>query len=134
MKDLFSNFEISFANSIRGALGVLEFRDLPFEAKRIYWISDVPTGAIRGQHAHKSLSQLLILLSGGFKLILDDGQERQELELSEAGGAILLQPGLWREIFEFDEGTVALVVCDQEYDESDYIREYSEFIVWKNAK
>jgi hypothetical protein len=134
VKDLFSNFDISFANSIKGALGVLEFRDLPFEAKRIYWISEVPTGAIRGQHAHKSLRQLLVLLSGGFKIILDNGQERQEVKLIEPGGAILLHPGLWREILDFDEGTVALIVCDQEYDESDYIREYSEFIAWKNDK
>ena len=134
MKDLFANFDLCYSNSTKGALGVLEFRDLPFEAKRIYWISHVPSGAIRGLHAHKSLSQLLILVSGGLKIILDNGQERQEIKLSGAGDAILLQPGLWREIFDFDEGTVALIVCDQDYDESDYIREYSDFIAWKNDK
>ena len=134
MKDLYSNFDISFASTAKGALGVLEFRELPFEVKRIYWLSDVPPGAIRGLHAHKSLSQLLILLSGELKIILDDGQERQEIELNKASTAILIRPGLWREILDFDENTIALIVCDQEYDESDYIREYAEFIAWKNDK
>lgn len=114
-----------------GALGVVE-RDFPFPfpIRRTYFIYDVPTGAVRGSHAHKALNQLILPLSGSFKVTLDDGHTSEEFTLDSPAFGLVVPPGYWRTLSRFSSGAVALVFASEEYDESDYIRDYDEFRDW----
>ncbi len=112
----------------RGNLTVAEqATDVPFEIKRAYWIYDVPGGESRGGHAHKSLKQLLIPVSGSFKVVLDNGLEKKEVLLNHPWEGLLLVPGVWRSLEDFSSGAVCMCLASEHYDESEYIRDYDEF-------
>lgn len=114
-----------------GKLGVVEGKKpVPFQLKRIYFIYDVPTSAERGAHAHKELSQFFIALNGSFTLTLDSGNVKEQVKLSTPSEGVLIGPGLWRELSDFSEGAVCLVLASHEYSEEDYIRNYEEFEAW----
>lgn len=114
-----------------GSIGVVEGSTLlPFEIKRFYFICDVPAGAIRGSHAHKKLHQLVIAVSGSVEVELDDGSSTQTFALAGPQVALQVPPGYWRTLREFQPGTVVAVLASSEYDESDYIREYDDFVAW----
>ena len=118
------NFEPS------GTLGVLEFSAINFEPQRIYWLSNIPAGESRGKHAHKSLNQLFVLLQGTARVEIYRGRQIQVYELSEQGQGLALTPGLWRNIVNCSDDMVLLVICDQPYDERDYIRSFEEYVNW----
>lgn len=101
---------------------------VPFEIARIYYLYDVPGGASRGGHAHRSLQQLLIAMSGSFEVLLDDGEEKRAVTLNRSYNGLLLTPMIWRELVNFSSGSVCMVVASDVYDEADYFREYDEFI------
>ena len=105
-----------------------ETAPLPFEIRRAYWTYDVPSGEWRGGHAHKKLKQLILAVAGCFTLTLDDGREKREILLKHPYQAVLVEEGIWREIHDFSAGAVCLVLASVEYDEEDYIRDYSEFL------
>lgn len=113
-----------------GRLGIVEFESLDFVPKRIYWLSDIPNGCIRGRHAHKTLKQLFILMRGSICVEIYRGSEKTTYELTKPGESLELQPGLWRNIFDASPETVLLVVCDQPFSESDYIRDFDDYITW----
>ena len=116
-----------------GSIGVVEGRDLlPFAVKRFYFIRDVPLGATRGSHAHKSLHQLVIAVSGSVTVELDDATTTQSFELSGPDGGLHVPPGYWRTLSDFAPDSVVAVLASSEYSEHDYIREYESFLVWKN--
>lgn len=104
----------------------------PFDIKRVYYLYDVPGGSERGGHAHKNLYQLIVAASGSFDVILDDGTNRKIVELKRPYYGLMVVPGIWREIVNFSSGAICLVLASEKYDEFDYIREYTEFIKWKN--
>lgn len=112
------------------SLGVLEFKHLPFEPKRAYWLSDFKAGRSRGNHAHKSLNQVMILLQGSLDLIIYNGTMRQEFQLNMESDYVLVPPGHWREMKNASNGTVLLVLADSDYDERDYIRSWLEYLDW----
>ncbi|WP_396178657.1 sugar 3,4-ketoisomerase [Flavobacterium sp.] len=112
----------------RGNLSVIENDVLPFEMKRVYYLYDVPSGAERGGHAHKNLKQFLVALSGSFDVILNNGKESQKVTLNKPFEGLLINPGIWRELNNFSSGSVCLVIASAVFDESDYIREYAEFL------
>ena len=85
-------------------------------------------GAVRGGHAHRSLQQLLVPLSGSFDVLLDDGAEKRTIHLNRPWTGILLTPMIWRELVHFSSGSVCMVLASAHYDESDYFREYDDFI------
>lgn len=116
----------------RGNLSVIELDILPFEMKRVYYLYDVPSGAERGGHAHKSLRQFLIALSGSFDVILNDGNEKQTVTLNKPFKGLLINPGIWRELNNFSSGSVCLVIASAVFDEGDYIRAFEEFKKYKN--
>ena len=117
----------------QGDLSVVEnLQDVPFEIRRVYYLYDVPGGACRGGHAHKKLFQLIIAASGSFNVVLDDGSERQRITLSQPYQALLVVPGIWRELDGFSSGSICLVLASEKYDEEDYIRNYQEFLRWKS--
>lgn len=116
------------ADKTRGNLTVAEQAiDVPFEIKRAYWIYDVPGGESRGGHAHKALRQLLIPVSGSFKVVLDNGVEKKEVLLNHPWEGLLIVPGIWRTLEDFSSGSVCMCLASDHYDESEYIRDYGEF-------
>ena len=117
---------------IRGS-GNLRFleaeRDFPFQIKRMYYTHSENAGMHRGFHAHKTLKQVLICLYGRIKIMLDDGTEKAELVLDDPAKGLLLNGELiWREIIWLEDNSVLCVLASDYYDESDYIRDYDEFL------
>jgi len=102
--------------------------NIPFEIERIYYLYDVPGGAERGGHAHKNLRQLIVSASGSFDVILDDGIDKKQITLNRPYSGLLIVPGIWRELSNFSSGAVCLVLASLRYDESDYIRDYGDFL------
>jgi hypothetical protein len=116
-------------NDPRGNLTFIEGgRHVPFEIKRVYYLYDVPGGAERGGHAHKSLQELIIALSGSFDVILDDGKQKQRFHLNRSYYGMYVYPMIWRELDNFSSASVCMVLASNLYDESDYYRNYEEFV------
>ena len=112
----------------RGDLSVVEaVKDIPFEVKRVFWNYNVPEGKSRGAHAHKRLRQLLIALNGSFTVKVDDGTEQRSFILDSPYMGLLVEPGEWSSEDYFSPGAICLVLCDDLYDEADYIRDYDEY-------
>lgn len=113
----------------RGNLTFIEGqRHLPYEIKRVYYVYDVPGGAERGGHAHRELHQLVIAISGSFDVILDDGREKKRFHLNRSYFGLYICPMIWRELDNFSSGAVCLVLASNYYDESDYFRDYNEYL------
>lgn len=118
----------------KGNISVVENRkDIPFDVKRTYYLYDVPGGESRGGHAHKELSQLIIAASGSFTVTLDDGRVKRSFTLNRPYQGLYVVPGIWRTLDDFSSGAVCLVLASHGYDAADYIREYEEFIRYKNG-
>ncbi len=115
----------------RGNLSVIENDCIPFEMKRVYYLYDVPSGAERGGHSHKEQKEFLIALSGSFDVILNDGTQQKTVALNKPFEGLLINPGIWRELNNFSSGSVCLVIASAVFDESDYIREFEDFLVYK---
>ena len=107
-------------------------KSIPFDVRRVYYLYDVPGGVERGGHAHRSLYQLIIAVSGSFSVTLDDGKLKRTVFLNRPNRGLLVVPGLWRTIEDFSSGAVCMVLASSEYDEDDYIRDYSSFLNLKN--
>jgi len=113
----------------RGNLTFIENgHHIPFEIKRVYYLYDVPGGATRAGHAHKTLHQFLIAMSGSFDVTLDDGYERTKFQLNRSYYGLYIPPMIWREIDNFSSGSVCLALASDFFDESDYYRDYEEFL------
>ena len=116
----------------RGNLSVVEGATIPFEIKRVYYIYDIPTNSYRGAHAHKEQLEFLLALSGSFDVVLDDGAEKKRFHLNDPKKGLLIPTGIWRELENFSSGSVCLVMASMPFDESDYIRDYQEFLSSKS--
>jgi len=104
-------------------------KNLPFEIKRVYFINKLENNeALRGKHAHKKLNQVIFCINGSFDLELDDGTVKQNFVMCEPNKGIILGPELWHEMKNFSKDCVILVFADDYYNESDYIRNYDDFI------
>lgn len=116
----------------KGNLSLVENLDtIPFNVKRIYYLYDVPGGESRGGHAHYNLKQLVIAASGSFSVTLDDGKNKQTFMLNRPYQALLIMPGIWRDLTNFSSGSVCLVLASEKYDATDYIRDYNDFLKYK---
>ncbi len=113
----------------RGNLTFIEGGNhIPFDIQRVYYLYDVPGGAERGGHAHKELHQLIIAMSGSFDVIIDDGKEKQRIHLNRSYNGLYVCPMIWRELDNFSSGSVCMVLASNQYDESDYYRDYAAFM------
>jgi hypothetical protein len=113
----------------RGNISVIEEnRQIPFTIKRVYYLYDVPSGESRGGHAHRKLEQLIVSTSGSFNIIIDNGKSRKKFHLNRPNIGLYIPPMNWRELENFSAGSVCLVLASEVFDESDYIRDYDEFI------
>lgn len=118
----------------RGTIAIVENEiDIGFEIKRVYWTFDIPSQAVRAGHAHRSLQQLYVAVSGSFEVQLDDGQRQSSVRLYRPDQGLLLVPGIWREISHFSSNACLLVMASALYDEADYIREHRDFLAEKAA-
>jgi dTDP-4-dehydrorhamnose 3,5-epimerase-like enzyme len=121
--------ELPVIHDRRGNLTFVEGdRHTPFEIRRVYYLYDVPGGATRAGHAHKTLRQLVIAVSGSFDVVLDDGRTREVVTLNRSYIGLYIPQLVWREIENFSSGSVCLVLASEHYDEDDYIHDYDEFV------
>lgn len=119
----------------KGNISVVENdKEIPFEVRRAYYLYDVPGGKSRGAHAHRELSQLIVAVSGSFTVTLDDGNVKRTFLLNRPYQGLYVVPGIWRTLDDFSSGAVCLVLASHLYDESDYIRDYNDFIEYKCLK
>ena len=117
----------------KGNLTVVENGEtLPFDVKRVYYLYDVPGGENRGAHAHKELSQLIIAASGSFTVTLDDGKCKRSFFLNRPYQGLYVKPGMWRDLEDFSSGAVCMVLASDVYLAEDYIRDYQEFLKFRN--
>lgn len=117
----------------RGQLVALEEnKEIPFNVKRIYYIFDTKEGVRRGFHAHRALEQILVCVSGSCKVKLDNGKESEIVKLSKPNEGIYVTNDMWREMYDFSSDAVLLVLASELYDESDYIRDYQQFLEYVN--
>lgn len=113
----------------RGSLVALEAEKIiPFAIKRIYYIFGTQPDVARGFHAHKALKQVTVCVSGKCRMLLDDGKNKESVWLDSPSKGILIDDLVWREMHDFSEDCVLLVLASAHYDETDYIRDYEEFL------
>lgn len=117
----------------KGNLSVVENgKTLPFDVKRVYYLYDVPGGESRGAHAHKDLEQFIVAASGSFKVTLDDGNCKRTFFLNRPYQGLYVKPGMWRDLDDFSSGAVCMVLASDVYLKEDYIRDYNEFLKFRN--
>ena len=115
----------------RGQLVALEEgKDIPFQIKRVYYMYDTAKGVTRGHHAHKKLEQILICIHGNCKIRLDNGYEKKVVPLEKPYEGLYVANSMWHEMYDFSDDAVLMVLASDVYDESDYIRNYDEFLAW----
>ncbi len=113
----------------RGGLVALEQNlNIPFEIKRVYYIFGTPENVRRGYHAHRNLEQVAVCVKGACSFLLDNGEEKVHCRLDSPTTGIHIGNKVWREIYDFTEDCVLIVLASELYDEADYIRDYDEFI------
>jgi len=116
-------------NDPRGNLTFVEGSNhVPFDIARVYHLYDVPGGAERGGHAHKELQEFIVAMSGSFDVILDDGDRKQTFHLNRSYLGLYVPPMIWRDLNNFSSGSVCMVLASNRYDESDYYRDYNDFL------
>lgn len=101
---------------------------IPFEIKRVFYTYNLPANSQRGGHAHHELEQIVIALSGNFSVRLDDGKNEEYISLCNPRKGLYLKKKIWIEMYNFSKGAVCMVLCSMPYDESDYMRDYNEFL------
>ena len=111
-----------------GNIAVIENEIIPFAIKRVYYLFDIPSSAVRGGHSHKNLQQVLIAISGSFDVVLHNGKEKQIVTLNKPDKGLLIKSNIWRELETFSSGAVCLVMASEVYDETDYIRDFDAFL------
>lgn len=113
----------------RGNLSFIEEdTHLPFKIQRTYWIYDVPGGEIRGSHAFKNTSEIIIALSGSFDVVLHNGDEEFRYNLNRSYYGVFIPNMYWRKLENFSTNSLALIIASTEYNENDYIRDFDEFV------
>lgn len=117
---------------LRGNLSVVEqFKQIPFEIRRVHWIYDVPGGVERGGHAYKNTEEFIVALSGSFDIEIDNGKVKTTYSLNRSYYGLYVPKGMWRTMINFSTNSLALVLSSTDYDEQDYIMNYEEFCRWR---
>jgi len=113
----------------RGELTCAEYkRQIPFEIKRVFFIADIPKGAGRAGHAHKTLEQVIIPIRGAFDVHLDDGHIQKSIHLNSNDLGLYICPMIWKRLDNFSTDAICLVLASDLYDATDYYEDYSDFI------
>ena len=123
-----------FSDPETATLASLEFSSLPFAPKRIYWIQDFTPQAVRGNHSHKELTQIFIMLSGQLTLEVFEGTKSNKYEISRLSPPLIVPPGTWRIMSNASADALLFVLADRPYEEKDYIRDWNEYLNWYSGK
>lgn len=124
-----SIIELPKISDPRGSLTFVEnSQHIPFDIKRVYYLYDVPGGSARGSHAHKSLHQFIVAMSGSFDVELNDGKSKRRFHLNRSHYGLYVCPMMWRLLDNFSSGAVCMVLASDIYSESDYFRDYEAFL------
>jgi len=114
----------------RGSLISLEqHKNIPFDVQRVYYIFDTQKGVSRGFHAHRSLEQVVVCVKGSCRFILDNGEIKEELILNSPKQGLYIGHNVWREMHDFSEDCLLIVLASNHYQEDDYIRNYNDFLL-----
>lgn len=116
----------------RGNLSFIEKKHIPFEIKRVYWIYDVPGGEVRGGHAFKEQKEIIVALSGSLDILVDDGINKEVITLNRSYFGLYVPNIIWRQMLNFSTNSLAMVLSSTGYNENDYIRDYNEYIKYRN--
>lgn len=130
IKDQYKIIEFGEYGDERGNLVVAEGggRDIPFEIKRVFYMYGSDDTVIRGQHANRKTEFVLINVSGTSKVKVDNGFETDIIELDKPRMGLYIPTMMWKDMYDFSEDSVLLVLASEHYDGSEYIRDYEEFI------
>jgi len=109
-------------------------KNIPFSVKRVFYLYDIPGGKDRGAHAHKECHQFLVAVTGSFDVVLDDGNNRKTVNLNRSYYGLHIPPGIWASEKNFSSGAICLVLASHRYYETDYLRNYKEFLNYINNK
>lgn len=121
--------ELGLFTDLRGSLAVAEVgKALPFVPKRVFTVFEVPSREVRGEHAHRTLEQVLVCIRGQVSIVVDDGFERQEVTLNSPRIGLYIPPLVWAIQYKFSHDALLLVFASERYDPEDYIRDYDEYI------
>ncbi|MEK9781000.1 MAG: FdtA/QdtA family cupin domain-containing protein [Gammaproteobacteria bacterium] len=121
--------DIPMINDDRGNLSFIQNPEhIPFEIARIYYLYNVPSNKNRGSHAHKKLSQLIIAISGSFDVTINDGINKKKIRLNDASKGLYICPMIWRDLNNFTEDAVCMVLASHKYDQDDYIHDFNSFL------
>ena len=101
---------------------------ISFNIERVYFISGVSEGAVRGAHTHKETEQALFCIQGSIDIILDDGRRKETVHLDKPNIGVLLEPGVWHEMADFKKDTILLVLASRKHEPDDYVRSYEDFL------
>lgn len=128
-----SVIDLGKINFAEGNLTVVENNsDFPFDVKRVFYLYDIAGGESRGAHAHKECHQFLIASSGSFEVSLDDGIYKRQVFLNRPNIGLHIYPGVWASEMNFSSGAICLVLASHSYNESDYLRDYHDFLKFRN--
>jgi dTDP-4-dehydrorhamnose 3,5-epimerase-like enzyme len=107
--------------------------DIPFDIQRVFYLYDIPGGASRAAHAHKTNSQFLVSALGSFDVILDDGREKNKITLNRPYMGLYIPPGIWAKLENFSSGAICLVLASELYNPDEYISDYEDFLKFKHS-
>ena len=129
-----SLIEIGKIQNRAGNISVLESnQQFPFEIKRIFYLYDIPGGESRGAHAHKECHQFLLAASGAFEVVLDDGRTKRHVQLNRPYLGLHIPSGIWASEINFSSGSICMAFASHVYNETDYLRNYNDFLAFINA-
>jgi len=128
-KELYQLLEFPIHGNHEGSLVALEKGDdFPFEIQRVYYVWGTAANTVRGHHAHKALEQVIVVTSGSCDFTLDNGKIRQTVHLDRPNIGLYIKGNIWRTFTNFSPDCVVMVLANMHYDETDYIRDYEEFL------
>ena len=101
---------------------------LPFAIKKVLVVSGMKPDDVRGLHAHRKTTELVVAIQGGCEVEIDDGKKKSVVQVRGPKKALLLAPQTWRTLRKFEKNTIILIIADTLYTERDYIRNYDDFL------
>jgi dTDP-4-dehydrorhamnose 3,5-epimerase-like enzyme len=126
---LFDWIDFKEIGSDEGKLVAIESGiNIPFDIKRVYYLTSLKSSVPRGFHAHKKLIQIAFCLSGSCDMIFDSGAARETVTMDSTSRGLVIKPLIWHEMHNFSDNCVFMVLASEHYDELDYIRDYDDFL------
>lgn len=121
--------EVPGVTDSRGSLSFMEAeRHIPFPIERVFFLYDIPCGASRGDHSHRTCAEVVFAVHGAFTILVDDGTHRMAIRMNRPHVGILIPAGIWCKLLDFEKGTVCTVVASEKYDASGYTYSYSDYL------